>query len=410
MSVLLDAASKAKQSSQVLALFEGVKSADDLKKLDDLAFFTSFVRHELKVKPELKEALAKMTVQTLGHVPDGKALQHVVYRTNLPFSGKNIDTVKVISLRKNGETWGMLLSGTVEATIESLKLRVKGKSEFPQFNYAASKVEPLGQLPEGEQKAHVVYRLTTPLGNSKVTKIEVLSLDETDPGWSVLKTGKTDNLTTLIEQSIGIRKVAQPDLQKGPSAMVLATSDFPDPASLPRTNPKILGRSASKRSKTGYSRDEVDDLPTSFFGGDRDRFHDVASKGGVLVGVRVSYVTKFGGRKISSVQPIYRSGEVLREGGVYGQVLSPLTTAIAKPGYGVGALKTHTGLTVDGFGMVFMKIDDNHLNPSDTYNSPWLGDRNGGSPKDVESDGSIPVGLQGRAGKEVNALGLILLK
>jgi hypothetical protein len=34
----------------------------------------------------------------------------------------------------------------------------------------------------------------------------------------------------------------------------------------------------------------------------------------------------------------------------------------------------------------------------------------GGSPHDVSSEGKIPVGLQGRAGREVNALVLIVEK
>ncbi|WP_406700567.1 hypothetical protein V5E97_17345 [Singulisphaera sp. Ch08] len=410
MVVLLEAASKARKSSQVLALFDGVDSADDLKKLDDASVLAAFMRNAMKVEPEMKDSLAKMKVQTLGHVSEGNGTEHVVYRSTLPGLGNNNGIVKVISLRPNGETWGMLLSGDIEAIIASLKQSLKANPGFPDLKFAASKVEPLGQVAEGKGKAHVVYRLTTPLGNSKVTKIAVQSLSETDPDWELARTGKKEDLTTLVEQSLGIRKASRPEVQKGPSALVLSTADFPDPGAVPKTNPRILGRSSSKRSKSIYSRDEVDDLPASFFGGDRDRFHDVASKGGVLVGVRVSYVLRFGGRKISSVQPIYRSGEVLREGGVYGQVLSQVTTAIAKPGYAVGALKTHTGISVDGFGMVFMKIDENHLDLSDSYNSPWLGDREGGIPKDVESDGSIPVGLQGRARNEVNALGLILLK
>lgn len=410
MSALLDAASRAKQSSQVLPLFDGAKRIEDLKKLDDLAFFVSFMQGAMKVNPETKEALAKMKVQVLGHLPEGKTTEHVVYRTTFPGTGPGLESVKVISLRKDGETWGLLLGGDVEAIIASLKQRLKGRPGPLDFDFAASKVEPLGQSAEGAQRAHIVYRLTTPFGNSKVTKIDVVSVGEADPGWGLLKSGKPEDLTKLVEQSLGIRKLVRPDPKKNPSAMALATSEFPDPATVPKTNPRILGRSSSKRSNSGYTRNEVDDLPESFFGGDRDRFRDVANKGGILVGVRVSYVMKFGGRKISSVQPIYRSGEVLREGGVYGKVLSQVTTTIAKPGYAVGALKTHTGISVDGFGMVFMKINENQLDPSDTYNSPWMGDREGGSPKDAESDGKLPVGLQGRAGKEVNALGLILLK
>ena len=46
--------------------------------------------------------------------------------------------------------------------------------------------------------------------------------------------------------------------------------------------------------------DGLVDLPATFRGGDRDRFHDIAPAGGVLVGARVSYIMRFGGPKISS--------------------------------------------------------------------------------------------------------------
>jgi hypothetical protein len=60
--------------------------------------------------------------------------------------------------------------------------------------------------------------------------------------------------------------------------------------------------------------------------------------------------------------------------------------------------------------MVFMKVKGGRLDPSDSYNSPWLGDVNGGSPRDVMNNGNLVVGLQGRASGTVRALGLIVVK
>ena len=48
-----------------------------------------------------------------------------------------------------------------------------------------------------------------------------------------------------------------------------------------------------------------------------------------------------------------------------GTLLGEETTAIAKPGYAVGAINTHTGLAVDGFEMVFMRIDGDRLDSTD---------------------------------------------
>ncbi|WP_422928525.1 c-type cytochrome domain-containing protein [Singulisphaera sp. PoT] len=175
------------------------------------------------------------------------------------------------------------------------------------------------------------------------------------------------------------------------------------PAAEAKTKP-ILGQ------RKAYPPERLSNFPEEFFGGNRDLFREVGPAGSVLVGVRVSYIMRFGGPKISSIQPIFRVGRTLLEGERHGGLLGKETTAIAKPGYAVGALRTHTGLTVDGFEMVFMKIKGDRLDPNDTYNSPWLGDTRGGSPGEVNSQGNLVVGLQGRSKDEVNALGLIGVK
>ena len=214
---------------------------------------------------------------------------------------------------------------------------------------------------------------------------------------------------------------AKPDEGEG-TEIVFDSSDTAEDksASASKSPPKATSRKPSgpvkltisriPKSAKPYPAENLEDLPRSFFGRDRDGFSDVGPEGAVLVGVRVSYIERFGGPKISSAQPIYRSGTKHYLGRVYGQILGPVTTAFAKPGYAVGGLITHTGLTVDGFRMVYMKVDGDRLDPSDSYNSPWLGDLQGGGPGEVNTKGGLIVGLQGRSGNEVNALGLTMLK
>jgi hypothetical protein len=158
-----------------------------------------------------------------------------------------------------------------------------------------------------------------------------------------------------------------------------------------------------------YADETIEDLSKSF-PRERDGFRDVGPEGSVLVGVRVTFIERFGGPKVRSAQPIYRSGKSHYAGLIHGEQVGPVAVVVARPGYAIGGLVTHTGLTVDGFGIVFMKIDGDHLDPTDSYNSPWIGDRKGGSPGEVMSSGGLPVGLQGRARNELNAIGLTLLK
>ena len=208
-----------------------------------------------------------------------------------------------------------------------------------------------------------------------------------------------------------------------------AFSDTPDPtvtigdADKADDESKDTGKSSTKKSNASakvtisrmprnakpYADTELEDLSRSF-AKDRDGFRDIGPEGSVFVGVRVTYIERFGGPKVRSAQPIYRLGKNHYAGQVYGEVVGPVTTVIARPGYAVGGLVTHTGLTVDGFGIVFMKVDGDHLDPDDSYNSPWIGDRNGGGPGEVMTKGGLVVGLQGRSKTEINALGLTSLK
>jgi hypothetical protein len=162
------------------------------------------------------------------------------------------------------------------------------------------------------------------------------------------------------------------------------------------------------RNAKPYPAEDLVDLSRSF-SQDRDGFRDIGPTESVLVGVRATYIERFGGPKVRSLQPIYRIGTKYYGGRIYGEMIGPVTTVVARPGYAVGGLVTHTGLTLDGFGIVFMKVDEDRLDPNDTYKSPWIGDKQGGGPGDVMSTGQLVVGLQGRSGSEVNAVGLIAL-
>ena len=167
----------------------------------------------------------------------------------------------------------------------------------------------------------------------------------------------------------------------------------------------------AKVGRKAYPTEKVADLPDAFFGERNDRFREVGPEGGVLVGLKVSYKVWMGGPKIGSVQGLYRAGTKVVEGQRYGTLSGPEVAAVAKPGYAIGAFRTHAGLGLDGFEIIFMKVKGNRLDPADAYLSPWLGDPRGGGPQFVANpEGRFPVGLQGRAEGSIRALGLVILK
>jgi hypothetical protein len=154
-------------------------------------------------------------------------------------------------------------------------------------------------------------------------------------------------------------------------------------------------------------------VPESFFGRNGPRFDDVGPAGSLLVGVRYTTHPFLGRPKVGALQPLYRtspSSRTLVEGDHHGEVAGPETTVVARNGYAVGAIKTRTGLSLDGLVLIFMKVEGDRLDPSDSYESPVIGDSEGGSPAIVSGNGSLVVGLQGLSAKNVNALGLILVK
>lgn len=416
----LEAAAKRGKQAQLLEAFEGVSGAEELKALDAPRMFAALLG-KVTSAPDAKKALAATRIEVLGHIFEGKDRAYVVYRSRMRLGERDINRLNAASLLKSGQDWKLSLFGDVSGQIALMTLGLTGEPALPDI--AATRVEPVGHIFEGKRTALVVYRTITPIGDSSLTRLGVLGVNANDPAWEAVRKDDTTAVVGLIEKNMGIRKVPTPESAPAPTPAVapevlaarkaaaeafLAEARARAAAATPRKAMDRPVRNPFQEATPSALPDGLTPLPASFFGGDRDRFHDLAPEGGVLVGARVSYILRFGGPKISSVQPVYRVGEKLVDGKRYGGLIGKETKAIAKPGYAVGAVKTHTGLTVDGFELVFMRIDGDRLDTSESYTSAWLGDRKGGSPRDVSSDGKIPVGLQGRAGKEVNALGLIV--
>ena len=144
-------------------------------------------------------------------------------------------------------------------------------------------------------------------------------------------------------------------------------------------------------------------------GNARDRFRDLAPEHGLLVGMRVGYITAFGGSKVGAIQPIFQAGSTYSEGKQFGVNIGPSVTVVARPGYAVGAINTRSGLMLDSFQVVFMRFKGGRLETKDSYTSDWLGDPRGGGAGTASGDGKLVVGVHGRSnGREVNALGLLV--
>jgi S1-C subfamily serine protease len=138
-------------------------------------------------------------------------------------------------------------------------------------------------------------------------------------------------------------------------------------------------------------------------------FADEAPAGGLFVGVEVG-VGRFGNSPVShAARPVFRVGDKEVMGNWHGPTAGKeIVRAVARPGYAVGAITVKNGLTVDGFSLTFMKVNGGQLDPSDSYESDWLGGKGGGPPVKIGGDGMPVVGLIGKAKADaVTGLGLL---
>lgn len=150
---------------------------------------------------------------------------------------------------------------------------------------------------------------------------------------------------------------------------------------------------------------------TRIQGGVNDpEFSEAAPVGGLLVGFEIG-LQRFGKNDVvRAMRPIFRVGDNESLGTQRGTILSRVVRVVAKPGYAVGAITAKAGLTVDGMSVTFMKVTpDGRLDPSDAYESNWIGGRGGGPPMRLDGNGTPVIGVIGRANmRDMTGLGLLL--
>jgi hypothetical protein len=110
---------------------------------------------------------------------------------------------------------------------------------------------------------------------------------------------------------------------------------------------------------------------------------------------------------IKAVRPIYRVKNKESQGEQFGTELNDVVKVVAKPGYAVGVVTVKTSLNIDGMKIVFMKLADGKLDPSDSYETEWVAGTSG-FPAVKIGDGTPVVGILVKASaKDAVGLGLI---
>jgi putative sterol carrier protein len=64
-----------------------------------------------------------MALDVVGHVREGDDVVHVVYRGTTSVGNVKISKMSVMSLKADGESWRMLLTGDIEGMAAMMKLQ-----------------------------------------------------------------------------------------------------------------------------------------------------------------------------------------------------------------------------------------------------------------------------------------------
>lgn len=143
-------------------------------------------------------------------------------------------------------------------------------------------------------------------------------------------------------------------------------------------------------------------------GGGGGQNTDLPKPYALLTGFKVRTGGFAGHHVITCLKAVFRS----TNGTIIGNRRGPVDAedlVAAADGYAVGAIHAHSGDRLDGFEIVFMKIDPSGagLNPNDAYTSRWIGGHGGGGLSSIGGDGRPVVGVFGGNGLEIDSLGLI---
>ena len=125
MSFLVEVPDEA--APRVLGGFFGQGATkESVKALSDQAFFSFFLRGVMAQASQLGELDFKQ-VEVLGAIPESDSLKHVVVRTHIGVGEMDMEAMEVISFRKKGDQWGLLMQGKLKGLAQRIKKALKAR-------------------------------------------------------------------------------------------------------------------------------------------------------------------------------------------------------------------------------------------------------------------------------------------
>ena len=102
--------------------FDGLPSSR-IRHLSDTTFFERFFRGMMTLSPELLGVVQGAEITMVGHVSEGEDIAHVVYRMQMKMDELAVTRLDVMSVKRYGDTWRALLTGSMEGVAAALGRR-----------------------------------------------------------------------------------------------------------------------------------------------------------------------------------------------------------------------------------------------------------------------------------------------
>jgi hypothetical protein len=113
-----------KPSSKVISALFGDEGPAAVKDLPPRDVFVRFMSNLVTFVPQIREMHAGSEYQVLGHVDEGGNITHVVFRATLRRGQSELTKMSVLSLKRDGEGWKVLLTDDLENLIKGLGQRL----------------------------------------------------------------------------------------------------------------------------------------------------------------------------------------------------------------------------------------------------------------------------------------------
>ena len=103
--------------------FSDGMASSRIRHLSDTTFFERFFRGMMTLSPELLGVVQGAEIAMVGHVSEGEDIAHVVYRMQMKMDELSVTRLDVMSVKRHGDTWRALLTGSMEGLAAALARR-----------------------------------------------------------------------------------------------------------------------------------------------------------------------------------------------------------------------------------------------------------------------------------------------